>query len=331
MNTDAAKRDVQDELPFEIERVYYQGGEGFKFDPRLQRTYMPKKAADIARDFDADALGVITLSEHADGERIGLDGQHRVRAGELVDFDGYVAKVYRNLTEEQEARLFRQLNNTSKVGTLELYRIALIEKRPEELRLQKIAEHHGLVTVAGRENSFTAVKTALRILERKDGEEHLNWAFRVATKAWGISPESVHGLIIEGLAMVKARYKTLETESFIKKLAARPGRAPGVLGDARTLQRSLGGAVKVNVADVLVSTYNHGLRKYKLADWRTSDAMDRAAERAAAVKEVPATPAPREEAKVPMAQQTWTPAPGPRPRPPLNPNPTRGPQFSGRA
>jgi hypothetical protein len=329
MNTDAAKRDVQEELPFEIERVYYQGGKGFTFDPRLQRTYMPKKAADIARDFDADALGVITLSEHANGARIGLDGQHRVRAGELVEFDGYVAKVYRNLTEEQEARLFRQLNNTSKVGTLELYRIALIEKRPDELRLQKIVEHHGLTTQAGRENSFTAVKTALRILERKDGEEHLNWAFKVAIKAWGIAPESVHGLIVEGLAMVKARYKTMETDSFIKKLAARPGRAPGVLGDAKTLQRSLGGAVKVNVADVLVSTYNHGLRKYKLADWRTSDAMDKAAEKAAAaIEEVPAA---REEAKVPMAQQAWTPAPGPRPRPPLNPNPTRGPQFSGRA
>jgi hypothetical protein len=295
-STTVLEGDSAVELVYEIERVYYDGGRGFRFEPELQRAYMPKKAMDIARDFDVNALGVLHLSERADGDRIGLDGQHRVMAGEIVRHDGYVAKVYRGLTVEQEAQLFRQLNNTSKVGTLDLFRVALREGRGAERLVQRIVEDAGFSTLPGHTNSFTAVKTALRIVERKNGDEHLRWALKVAAGAWGHTAEAVSGPIVEGLAMVKARHRdNLDTDNMIKKLTGRAGRAPGLLGDARTLQRSYGGSVKSNVCEVLMTAYNTGLRKYKLPDWRTSEAAAKAAEAGTEPTEaVPAEEAKRE-------------------------------------
>ncbi len=311
-----------DELPYTIETVYYQHGQGFTFDPQLQRTYMPKKAAGIAADFDPNALGILHLSEHSDGTRIGLDGQHRVRASELVGYDGFQAKVYRNLTVEQEAKLFRQLNNTSKVHTLDLYRIALQEKRGPETKLQAIVLERGLTTLAGHQNSFTAVQTGLRILAHRNGDEHLRWAFRVAIDSWGASPDSLNGQIIEALSMVRGRFPGIDTENMIKKLAQRAGKAPGLLGDAKTLQRSYGGSVKTNICEVLMSTYNSGLRKYKLPDWRTSEAMtkaeaDRVVEAMTEVEQAPPQE-PMIRSGSPAKPGAWFPRP-------------QSPKFSGRA
>lgn len=256
----------------------------FIIEARLQRMFQPAKAAQIARDFDPNALDVINLSERQPGQRVMLDGQHRTAGGLTAGYTGpYLARILYGLTVQQEAKLFRQLNNTSKVGNLELFKVALVEERPEEMRLNKILTDFGLIAGAGGQNTFAAVQTGLRILGRRDGEELLRWAFGVSIRAWGVNPDSLNGQIIEALSMVRGRYgKHVETEHLVGKLAGTAGGVQGIIGAARTKQQVYKDSMKTNIADAIVGVHNQHMRKFRLPDWRTSEALAKEAARSGA-------------------------------------------------
>lgn len=272
---------------YELVAMYYDSEKKswpFIIETRLQRMFQMTKAATIARDFDPNALDVINVSQRKTGEMVLLDGQHRTAGGLLAGYYGpYMARVLKNLTVQQEAKLFRQLNNTSKVGNLELFKVALVEERPEEVRLNKILTDFGLVAGVGAQNSFAAVQTGLRILARRDGEELLRWALTVSIRAWGVCQDALIGQIIEALSMVRGRYgKHIETEHLIGKLASTAGGAQGIIGAARTKQQVYKDSMKVNIADAIVGVHNQHMRKFRLPDWRTSEALAKEAERSGA-------------------------------------------------
>jgi hypothetical protein len=83
-------------------------------DPTIQRPLNAAWAERIGRELDPDLMGVIHVSQRANGRYVVIDGQHRIYGvknvfgnnGTLVE-----CKVYEGLTKSQEAEFFVGLNN----------------------------------------------------------------------------------------------------------------------------------------------------------------------------------------------------------------------------
>src|SRR4051812_48374674 len=81
-------------------------------DPAYQRDAQAKRVARMAAEFDQRLVGVLEVSKRPDSRFAILDGQHRHAA--VLQVQGadalLVCQVYEGLTEQDEARLFREIN-----------------------------------------------------------------------------------------------------------------------------------------------------------------------------------------------------------------------------
>ncbi len=237
-------------------------------DLRVQRPLDLVRAQRIAHNFDPAALGQLTAWLR-DGEYVIIDGQHRDKGSELAGYDGYLDfKILEGITLAEAAKLFRLLNDTRKQRPLNAFLVLITEGNETARTVDTIIrEEFGL---SYQPNGFTAVTTAMNIVGRKDGAEHLRWAVKVALGAYG-RETGVNGQFIEALASVRGRYGfQLDTEAMIKKLANNPGKMDGIIGDARTYRRTRGGTMPTNLADAIVVVYNKHRHKGKgaLPDWQ---------------------------------------------------------------
>jgi hypothetical protein len=236
-------------------------------DPRVQRPRDDIKLNNMLIEFDQQALGQITLSQRPDGTLIVLDGQHRTLLVAAVGYQGGLyAKVYRGLTLQQEARLFRLLNNTTKAGRLALFNVALTEGDPRALAINDVLRKYGLTMTAG---SFAAVAAAERIARRKDGLAALDWAIDVTQRTWGQEAKYLDGRVIEALSMLRLRDGLdIKTDTLVAKLAGQ-GSVSNLLGTARTVQQVRNGTLHSAMAATIVGAYNKSLKKdeNKLRPW----------------------------------------------------------------
>lgn len=242
-------------------------------DPSCQRPRDERKIKKMVDEFEPEALGQITVSRRIkdDGTVVNvvLDGQHRGIVTELAGWSGRLrAKVYHGLTRIEEARLFRLLNNTSKVGRIALFNVAVTEEDPVCVAINKILHEQGLKASYG--GGFAAIATAEKICRRPDGVEAFRWALKMCVNVWGTKSSALDGRIIEALAMLRIRYGTMiDTEAFRKKLDGIGGGIADIIGRARTFQQVEGGQIQTNIAKVMVTEYNKYIKKHKLPEWGT--------------------------------------------------------------
>jgi hypothetical protein len=235
------------------------------YDPRVQRPEEPRKLADITDNFEPAAINVVSMSRRKNGVLVCIDGQHRMKAAVANEYDEEVyANVFEGLTMQQEAKLFRLLNNTSKVGAMALFNVAVTEKQPQALAIQAILDKHDLVMTNG---DFAAISTARRVVEIH-GVAALDWALQVVITTWGKGKQTLDGRLIESLAMLYTRsHEILDTESLTEKMTQVPQGLYGLLGRARTVRELKRGRIQVCLVEVLIGLYNSGKRKNLLPEW----------------------------------------------------------------
>ena len=139
-------------------------------DLRVQRELDMGRVRHLVKNWDDNALDVPKLSQRAGGETIWLDGQHRGAALKEMGRGEHSIEclVYRGLSLQQEAALFRRLNNSKRLTPLNLYNAALTEGDPVALRCQDLLVAVRLEAGQGRKNSLTAVNTLWRMVERDE-------------------------------------------------------------------------------------------------------------------------------------------------------------------
>lgn len=237
-----------------------------KLHPALNREVSPARVRELYRDMDLDALG--RFAAWRDGANLYvIDGQHRKLALEEHGMGEIKVHVdeYRGMTFEDACEQFLKLNTGLTVRPFDKFDKGWKAGRMAETETKRIIEDAGLIPapVVG-DGRLVAVGAALDVWKLDQGEA-LATALRIATSAWGYSPDAVEGQIIRGLGLVAHRYNgDLDYDVLIKKLA-KSGRPATLIGKARAQREFEGGSIGRNVAQIVVSLYNKGLRSRQVA------------------------------------------------------------------
>lgn len=237
-----------------------------KIDPKIQRALDRARAGRIAENFTPGALGQLSGTERADGVYL-LDGQHRALAAQIAKGDDYPlpVRVFTGLTAQEEARLFRLLNNTEKPSALDLFLVRVVEGEPVATAINNMVRSLGW-NVALSAGSFAAVSAAERVYRRSPEAVYL--ALKAITEAWGY--ENADGRVFEGIGLVYARYgDQIDPVEMAGRLSQFPGGLLGLLGKGRTLADLIGVSLTRGVAEVVVERYNGQKRSNAVPAWRS--------------------------------------------------------------
>jgi hypothetical protein len=230
-------------------------------DHSVQRPLDGTRVADIAADFEPESLNVITVSERADGTHHIVDGQHRVAAMRVLGKDNtpVTAVLWKNLTRAEEAAMFRRLNNTRQVQTLDKFRIRIVEGDPTACTLNELLESHGWAIRKAKSNgSFFAVSALEQMYNTPPGKDldTCDALIRVATRAWGHESDGLRAEIVKGLGVLLRRYPRLDAPKLVDELAKLAGGPLGLIGKAKQLRDIRGGRISDAMAEILVELHN---------------------------------------------------------------------------
>jgi hypothetical protein len=234
-------------------------------DHRVQRYENKAEVNAIARDFNADALQVPTVSIRVDPETneetyVVLDGQQRRAAALQVGFEAPIAwSAHRNLSLKDEARLFRQLNFRRSVTAGDLFRVSLAEENVTNLHVMALLKDLGIELNTPR--GLNAVRVASRIAERPAGLRDLRWALEEIKAIFDkLGLGGVYdGRVVEAFALLHRHRPTVDSARLRKMLAKAGWNVPDMIGEGRTTQRVRGGKISVCIADAVIKEYNRHL------------------------------------------------------------------------
>lgn len=229
-----------------------------------QRPFKPARGNYLAKNFDFDDLGFITINWR-DGIYWIVDGQHRIwamKAIGLIDDKSTVdcCRVYENLTDAESARIFRGLNNGLRVTPFVDFHLACTEGRRRECDIRRTVEAQSLKISQSPEKGCIGAVGALGKVYDRAGEVVLGQVIRTIRDGFNADHEAFDKLIIEGLGLVFNRYNGRTNEKAVaQRLAHTQYGARGLLLRAED-QRLRTGNLKVQcVAAAVVDLYNKGL------------------------------------------------------------------------
>lgn len=244
-------------------------------DRTVQRVLDQNRVTSIAGNLRLDSIGVPTVSRRNTSATIVLDGQHRLEALRVAGYGDRPMDmtVFTDLSIEEEAELFRLLNNTKQLTALVKFRLALVERDPETININDIVERNGYSTVGGTQNSCVAVST-LRAIYHRDQGDTLHRTLAVCQRAWGPHKHATHQTILQALAAMLFRYgSTVSLERLADKLRTdRDASSPtDLLGTIRSLADANGTTTTSAGGGKLVTIYNRHYDKnsvHRLVDWK---------------------------------------------------------------
>lgn len=237
-------------------------------DATVQRSLDMTRVKSIGESFEWAGFGVPTLNRRSDGSLHIVDGQHRIMGARKAGHGAVLRqmRVFDGLSVQEEARLFRLLNDTKRPTPVDLFQVAVIEGEEVAVAMNDLIKRHGLYVAASGERSFRAVQ-ALRSIFAVDALS-AERALGVLVGAWGISANSVQAALVQGLGRFWLRYGEQPSfEKLMSNLAKYPGGSAGLIGAARGLANIKSMPVSDAVADVVVGVYNRTARDNRLAEW----------------------------------------------------------------
>jgi hypothetical protein len=241
-------------------------------DQTVQRPLDGVRVAQIAADFEPESLGVITVSERADGTHHIIDGQHRIAAMRVIGKDKTPVNcvLWRGLSRAEEAAMFRRLNNTRQVQVLDRFRVRIVEGDRVACQLNELLEAHGwTIRKAKAQGSFFAVSALEKVYNKPPGADidTCDAVIRVATHAWGHESDGLRAEIVVGLGALLRKYPRLDTPKLVTELAKLEGGPLGLIGKAKQLRDIRGGLIPDAMAEILVNLHNKRRQTNRLPEW----------------------------------------------------------------
>jgi hypothetical protein len=182
----------------------------------------------VTRDYNPALVGTLIVSERPNGSHAVIDGQTRMegmrRNGEAVA----PCLVYHDLSREQEADLFAELQTKRRgMATYLRFRSQLVAKRPEALAIQQIVTGAGFDLDVELRTATVKAIAALEFVYRRD-PDLLGQVMNIIAAAWPdpLTQYRTAGEIIRGLAVFLRREKRIDEARLIDRLS---GVTPGTL------------------------------------------------------------------------------------------------------
>lgn len=238
-------------------------------DTQVQRWALNEaKVRRILRNFNEDALGMITLSNRGLGEIIALDGQHRTEAvRRRTENKGRMhSKVFIGLTRAQEAKIFLDLNAGNQPSLFDKFRVGVVGEDEEFNEVNRIAHSLGFTIGPDHANgTINAVAGLLRVHRLRYGWETdderadhsiLALALGVINDAWGNQEVGLKATSIEAMGKLIQRYDNMELPRLVETLEATPGGPAGLLGRAKGYAATRGIRQWQAMGQIVVDEYN---------------------------------------------------------------------------
>ena len=249
-----------------------------RVDHTYQRGITPRWVQELVANWNETSAGIICVSLRKDGFYYVIDGQHRYAAAKELDIDLLPAEIWHRLVVPEEARMFVERNNTRGIRKIDKFLAAIKSGSPDQCEILKIAHAAGW-EINDNQKQDGAIR-AVAALERVYGAssdqtktrrpDDLRSTLETVRRAWGLDKDGVSGYLLDGLGRFFIRYgDQIDGDILIRKLSKYAGGPLALVGRSRELQSFVRSTVPNCVAELIVETYNRGLRTNKLATWRT--------------------------------------------------------------
>ena len=234
-------------------------------DYSYQRPTSPGHVARIAKKFDPEIFGTITVSQRPDRRYYVIDGQHRLQAmiamGRATDQVPCV--VVQGLSVEQEAHIFGQLASTRKPLTpQERFRAALLAGDRVAVRIHADVTDMGLQLCFDRQGIDHGNIPGVAALEWVDDQYRagvLREVLRLFVDTWGTDRgprQEMIRFLADFLHLYEGRF---DRNRFISRLADIP--ADQISSKARALKSAIGLDLNSAMHHQIAEHYNHGIKR----------------------------------------------------------------------
>lgn len=247
-------------------RLHWVRLDQLKINPQAQRTLNEAWANMLADQFNPDLMGFIHVS-HRDGWYYVIDGQHRVRAALIFLGDSsqqIQCHVYEGLTNEQEASLFLELNNTKSQGPMSRYKVSLTAGKPDELDVERICRSLDLRIGMDKSCEEIGCITAILTTYRKHGPGSFSFAMRVIRDSYGY--DGFKRQTISALALIKDRYGDRINESKLIERLHQSGLV-ALNQQAKAMKEATGNPADQCYAHAMIQFYNQRNSQSKVEPW----------------------------------------------------------------
>lgn len=246
-------------------------------DHGVQRGLNVARAEAMAKDFKEEGLGVLAVSHRADGSYHIVDGQHRWEACKRAGKKFVQCKVYSGLSKQDEAALFRVLNQTKIVNALDRFRVKVVEGEPTAVDINGIIEKVGwrvpiqtTPKTQGVIHSPVALEWVYNGAGIRDRSQPgiFRQTIEILTAAWGFEPDVMRSDLVKGLGAFLTRYEgMLDLSKVVRMLQTYPGGPVKLFAEAKVMRSMRSSSCADSVAAILTGLYNKKKSVHKLPDW----------------------------------------------------------------
>lgn len=240
-------------------------------DPRVQRSLKTGRAAEMAKQFNPDGLGILTASQRDDGRQHLIDGQTRWAAAGLANYDGPITvQIYTGLDLADEAALFLVRNATSHPSAVDRFLVRIWDNDEAAHQMNRIlAANEWTVARSNGNGRYAAVSSLEKVYNLpRTGPEAAEATVAVITAAWGHKGEVALGILTESIGRFIHRYgDEVDLDDLKDRLAKYPGGPSGLYGQARGYASGRGLSVTRGMIETVWSLYNARRRSTALAPY----------------------------------------------------------------
>lgn len=246
------------------------------FVAKYGRPLMVAKVQGMTRQFDRNALGTVYLSLRSDGEYAILDGQHRIAAANLKGVHELPARVFIDLSYEEEAALYVKFATVNPQTPMDKFKARLEAKEPIAMDIVEVLDSVGGLRVGlGQTDHTIQAVTVIEGLYKKAGRGHLRHVLTTIYRTWQGTPRAYTHPILNGISSFLLRYESLtEKEDGVKLDWSRliqilSHMTPeGLIAKGTQLQGLMSKEKAASaVGQIILHEYNKGLKKNKLPEW----------------------------------------------------------------
>lgn len=241
-------------------------------DYTYARPLTQKRIASLnKKQWDPRRAGVLYMSMRDDGTYYTIDGQGRMFLAIKFKIPTVPARVYIDLTVQDEAELYLAFNR-DRVATepIDDFMARLVMNEPSAIAIQSIVTALGLTIAKGSGANKVHCVAMLDKVYALWGPQVLESSLRLLLDAWASQTGSLVSAMVGGAMQFVVRYPKLSLIQY-RDLVARMGKVmpAHVAARARGVQQeSPGMGLDSAYGRVLWSIYNTGRRTHRLDDWQ---------------------------------------------------------------